>query len=513
MLILTDMNKPGKLRGYVQGLTLLLACVTGLVSTVLAQQSSPAQDSLRSRLQGSRGFAKVELALQLADSYRYQQFDSTTKYARLALRENAFVSPEHTFLALHHLAFVQLIQGKFGRGTTLLQLGQHLPLSEEFPMKWRSSYYRLLTIALREQEQLQEAIRYGEQSLEYADRSGNLVERAKSTATLAELYEMARDTLKNVELLNEALGHYRAANDTLGMGRTLNNLGTVYRHKNTAADRTRALQLFLRSSALFEKINYPLGIVINHLNMGLTYAMEPDKADSARYYYERAMALAEQINSRSWYAKAIVSLGILEGRSGNNRKAIALTEEAIEILENNKDFQNLALHYDDLSRYRAATGAYREAYLALKQHDTIEDSLTAADRREEVGKILAKQEQQRQNFLQQQQQEKLAAAAAARANRQYLFIFTGLAVLFVFVVFAGKLRLPATLRNGLTFFALLMFFELVMLLLDPWLTQYTGGIPFPTLALNGVFALVFTVAQQQLERRLVKKGKPPPPTA
>ena len=112
-------------------------------------------------------------------------------------------------------------------------------------------------------------------------------------------------------------------------------------------------------------------------------------------------------------------------------------------------------------------------------------------------------------------QEELAKIEAEKTERrnnlQYLTIFAGIIGLFAGLVFIGKFKIPTRVMDVAVFAGLLILFEFLLILFDPWLDNFSGGIPFYKLGFNTVVAFAFAplhgFLESKLKKRLVKAEK------
>jgi hypothetical protein len=137
------------------------------------------------------------------------------------------------------------------------------------------------------------------------------------------------------------------------------------------------------------------------------------------------------------------------------------------------------------------------------------DSLTNEDKAKEIGRI-----ESRYQFEKEAEAEKRKAeekkrieqlANERRNNLQYLSIFGGLILLFGVLTVIGRLNIPLRLLDVILFAGLLIFFEFLLILTDPYLDDFTGGIPIQKLAFNSLIALAFAPLHRSLERMLRNK--------
>jgi len=92
---------------------------------------------------------------------------------------------------------------------------------------------------------------------------------------------------------------------------------------------------------------------------------------------------------------------------------------------------------------------------------------------------------------------------------QYSLIFLGILLLFGLTMMMGFIKVSPNVAEGLIFFTFLIFFEFVLVFVEPHLNEYTDGEPIYTLITNaGIALLIFPlhdILENKLKKRIVKK--------
>ena len=135
---------------------------------------------------------------------------------------------------------------------------------------------------------------------------------------------------------------------------------------------------------------------------------------------------------------------------------------------------------------------YQDALNAYKLYTGIKDSIFNEDKSKEIGKVEAaydfeKQESEKR-IAEKAAWEEMLAEKTRSNNLQYSGILIFLVLLGVGLMGVGKLSLPVRLAEGLVFFTFLLFFEFLLVLLDPYIESYSGGAPAYKLLFNAVLA-------------------------
>ena len=102
-----------------------------------------------------------------------------------------------------------------------------------------------------------------------------------------------------------------------------------------------------------------------------------------------------------------------------------------------------------------------------------------------------------------------------QTQRRYWLQYSGILIfiiaVFAILLFSGRLNIPLRLAKGGLFFTFLLVFEFVLVLIDPYIEQWTGGEPaymlMVNIALAGLFLPLHNYAVRKLEQRLFKTRK------
>ena len=136
----------------------------------------------------------------------------------------------------------------------------------------------------------------------------------------------------------------------------------------------------------------------------------------------------------------------------------------------------------------------------------MKDSLFNEDKSKEIGKIEASHEfemdQMEHDREQQEISQQLAATKSRRDNLQYSGILIFLVAIFAGVFMLGKISIPIKLAEGMIFFAFLLFFEFMLVVLDPYIEDYSSGAPAIKLLFNAVLAGMIFPLHSLLESKM-----------
>ena len=140
------------------------------------------------------------------------------------------------------------------------------------------------------------------------------------------------------------------------------------------------------------------------------------------------------------------------------------------------------------------------------------DSLFNEEKSKEMGILQGRHETIRKmERLERERKARAAVEAAAqerRARMQYYGIIFFLAAMLVAAFWSGRFAIPLRVAKGVVFVTVVLLFEFLLVLLDPYIQKYAGGNPALILAFNGTLALgmlpVFNFLVNKLTVRITR---------
>jgi tetratricopeptide (TPR) repeat protein len=390
-----------------------------------------------------------------------------------------------------------------------------------------------------------QALEYLEKGLKIRQQIKDLSGIAKSYINIARLYRFRGDYPKALDYYNKSLNIYKKLNIKTGIAVCYNNLGIIYFTQN---DFDHALQSYRSSLKIKEELNDKAGIAASFLNIGNVYYSQYQVSE-ALHYFQKALAIQEELGAKREIAGCLNNIGYVYKDQGKYESAIEYYKKSIDIYVMIGELDNKSRTYSNMSQCYllarqptlakqaaenamalarqcdnlevlelaaitsfeadSALGDYKSAFEHHKLYKQYSDSLHNEDKAKEFGRIESRYQFEKEAEDQKRKQAEAKRIAdletQRRNNLQYLSIFAGLMVLFGGLAFVGKLKIPARVLDISLFAALLILFEFLLILFDPILDQFTGGIPIQKLVFNSVIALGFAPLHGFLEKKLKRR--------
>lgn len=171
--------------------------------------------------------------------------------------------------------------------------------------------------------------------------------------------------------------YQKHSNDTLKV-KTINNIVNYYMYRTPKKAKQFAFELLDLSNSLEFKSGQSLG----QYQLGVVYNNQ-DALDSARYYYNGSLKIADQINDGIGKSRAFRGLAILEFSQGNLKQADSINDLDLANTIKQQDSMGIALAYDFKGTINQNQGYYAIALdnvlKGLKLFEQLGDSIRIAD--------------------------------------------------------------------------------------------------------------------------------------
>ena len=352
------------------------------------------------------------------------------------------------------------------------------------------------------------------------------------TGNLATIYHFQGNYPKALKYYFQSLKSAKENNDSLSIAVTYNNIGSVYTSRN---DYTIAREYFQKGLVIRSAVGNKNETIGSLMNIGNTYFYQKN-LELAKQYYVDVMAACKELGDDRTLALVYINLGTANNIEGDYDKALNYVLASLVLLKklNDRNYTALALatigevynnqgHYDKaiincmrgfklseeigapergkdnckcLFESFANLGDYKSASYYHSVYSQTKDSLFSEEKSKEIGMLEAEHDFEMQEMeLKQSKNEELIRAnekKERRDNLQYSGILIFLVLLSAGLLTLGKFTISIRLMEGLIFFTFLLFFEFTLVLLDPYIEQYSSGAPALKLGFNAILAgLIF----------------------
>lgn len=327
---------------------------------------------------------------------------------------------------------------------------------------------------------------------------------------IAEMYLEQNEVNIAFKYIEKAISMYKEINDKMGIG-DVNML--IGRHFLKEGKFNEALEKFHQGLRLFEEINSEAGIGAMLYQIGLVYAQQ-EKFSIALDYFDRAQVIADKTNNQGYYSDLLVKKGTVFISQGQYKEGISFCKLGLEIAINKNKPRSQLNACECLYR---ANKSLNNNKIALKYHEQIL-AINKTIQKQQISKNLQSMEFARQNL-----RDSIAVVEAKRIEEarilqeltntkrrhalQYSGIFLFVFFLFIIIFFSSKFSLDQKIAKGLIFFAFLLFFEFILVLLSPVVGSISKGEPAFMLFCNAVLAGLIIPIHAFFDKKLKNKLK------
>lgn len=305
------------------------------------------------------------------------------------------------------------------------------------------------------------------------------------------LFNVAEKTKQAEDYVNQALDLSRSLSYSIGLANGLKSSGIVLMRRE---DYKGALRNLFQALALVEDLNSDIELAVCFQLIGDCYKGKKN-ISTAIDYYIKAFQDYERYDDKKKVVAVLNDLARLYLEVKQSQLALDYALLGLDRAEAGNLRKDKRDTYEILAKIYKVRQEYSEAFSYQEKYTSLRDSLV----KEETLATIAKLEK---NHQAEEQARKAKERQEQRNNLQYLGISAFFILLFGGLFFVGDVAIPAHIMRRMIFIALFLTFQFLLLLLNPILQEYAGGVALLRLLMNGFFALGFVFLIRYLEKRI-----------
>ncbi len=259
-----------------------------------------------------------------------------------------------------------------------------------------------LLVKITEASDIEEGLRYGLQSVRFADKLLNepynvsqkkSINLQKSIAlnNIGIFHHRDGNTLLGIDDLKESLSILEKMGDKKGVAKLLQKIGDL---KIYTGDIQGGLNYYDQSLKIREEIGDKKGIAESLNNIGAVFNQQKD-VTKAFDYYSRSLKIREEIGDKVGIAKSFNSIGILYKNKGNTDLALEYYNKSLKIREELGDKLGIAISYNNIGSIYNIKGDWTKALgffnKSLKIKKELNDKESLSTSYNNIGGILFNQ--------------------------------------------------------------------------------------------------------------------------
>ena len=250
------------------------------------------------------------------------------------------------------------------------------------------------------------------------------------------------------------------------------------------------------SNIITSPVSDPYGYARSQLVLGRAYAAKGEM-DMAELFFQKTIAVCDSFDVMRVMPTALVGLAQVRLSLNDPIGAIAVGMRALAVLEQAKHLPSSIEATELLEQAYHAAGKPDSAYLVLKLHAALQDSLVDAEKLSKVESMRFGQQ------LKEKEEEQARIEAQEERSRNIQFGIIALIVITLgifLLIFSRTSVVGAKAIKNLSLIALLLFFEFINLLLHPFLGELTHHSPLLMLLCMAAIAGLLIPLHHRMEK-------------
>ena len=347
-------------------------------------------------------------------------------------------------------------------------------------------------------------------ALKLYEKSGNRIGIGQAYNNIGAVYQDLEDVELAKDYYIKSLKVRREVADSLGVGYIYNNLAHLYMG---IEDYHTALKYHLYALKVRQALNRPREISQSFGNIGLVLIYQ-EKYDSALLMLNQARDINETLGDEEAQAASLGNLGMLYLKKKDWGKALEFANRSYELSKKNHFDKYLRTSSELLYKVHKELKNDKQALFYFENYVQLKDSALSADNIRESMKLQSQYEIEKEALIQEQKKKEAEEQARQKKNRrnniQYSLILISLLILAGLILTLGVIKVNERQAQGLIFLTFLIFFEFLLVILDPYVDDFSGGAPLIKLLVNAVVAALIFPLHEYFEKTIqqrILKGK------
>ena len=333
---------------------------------------------------------------------------------------------------------------------------------------------------------LAQALTAFERALVLSRQLGDTLHMSHIFNNIGNLYFSNKNYDQALEYFNQAYELRNKINNLRALANSHNNLGALYLE---TGEMIPALSHFNEALLLREELKDPVGRSISMANIG-SYYFKQNNLDIAKSYFNESLKLSRENRYLSGEVATMIKLTELYEAEKDTLQILAYAEAGLQ--------KAISLEYADrivmlaeslISIYRAQNN-WKKAYEIQSLMSKYSSLLSKKDNQKAITKHQFDMEQLKYDQQLKEQAFIALQARTRRDNLQYLIAFILIIALLSIGSVIIKSNFSKQVSTGLIYLAFLLLFEFLLILSDPYVEDYSAGIPLIKLSINVLLALI-----------------------
>jgi tetratricopeptide (TPR) repeat protein len=486
-----------------------------ITAAVLLAQDSTSINAYTDSLQkiiakGRRDTTQARTLCRLCEQYRQLgDYSNGLKAGQQGLELSEQLNDQRAInLCLTNIGNIYLEQGNYLKALNYYERSLTVA-QKQGNKKAMASCLNNMGAIYMEQGNYPQALAYFQKSLKIARDLNNPQDVSDCLNNIGMVYILNRNYEQARSHFQQSLKILETLNDDKSIADRLMNIGLVYDHEHNFSE---ALTCYNKALNVYKKLDDPLGIANCLNNIGSIYNDKEQNYTQALYYFQESLKMYEKMQYASGISLSYLNIGNIYLKLSQPLASREYARKGFQAAQGIGHIHYMTKGMQFLYEADSALGDWKSAFEHHKLFKAYDDSLHNEEKAKEFGRIESKyqfEKEAQEAKRKEAEAQRLAQLETERRNNlQYLSIFAGIIALFGVIAFLGRFRIPVRVLNISLFASLLIAFEFLLILFDPILDQYTGGIPIQKLFFNSLIALGFAPLHGYIANKLKERFTP-----
>ncbi len=260
------------------------------------------------------------------------------------------------------------------QGKTQHQVDSMLSVIDTLPLKEKINTYEVI-IKYYSRKKPYLGVKYALECLDIVNLSNvDTLTYANILNLVGSSYWYQKDETSALDFFIKSLDLREKINDSAGISKSLNNVGVIY---ITSKRYEEAIEIYNRSLDIKKQLGDSIGIAAGYINLGKIYN-DTDQSEIALDYFSKAVPILESRDDKTQLSSCYNNIGVVYMHNTHFLKAIDYLLKADSIaVNNNNDFgladirMNLGRCYENLGDYGKALHYYDDVITLGKKLNNI----------------------------------------------------------------------------------------------------------------------------------------------
>lgn len=226
------------------------------------------------------------------------------------------------------------------------------------------------------------------EAYEIKKAEGTPADAAQDLINIAVIYNMSGDWEQSYKSLKEAESVFQGTAYQIQLGQVYSTMGSLHYYQ----DQMDSAEYYYKSAIdLATKAGSGRTVFVAMDNLSSVF-LTRSMPDSALFYLEKVLERGENLNETHQQVGALIKMGYVYDEQGDFEKAMAYTNDALEVAKSYHTLKHIRDAYEALTRINENNGKYKDALSFQKQYTLYRDSVLSQSRMRKIEQMRTQME-------------------------------------------------------------------------------------------------------------------------